>query len=135
MERRIAVLSDVKDLSEWLNGASVEQAHVVQAGGRLQLVLDLTRAMTEAKRVVRVGLLKRVKTPWTKCQVRLSGINAVTVKRLADLAPDQTPLLSCEAVTGGYQLTVQAPDGLQLVLALSQLDGSFADIGSPIEAP
>jgi len=135
MERAITLVTDVKDLSELLNGASIEQAQLVPDRGRLQLVLELTRAMTERQQVVRHGLIRRVKTPWTKCRLMFNRIGTVTVKRLTDLAPDQTPLLSCDAVKGGYQLTVQAPDGLQFVLGLEQLDGAFADIGNPIESP
>ena len=76
-----------------------------------------------------------MKTPWTKCELTLKGITTVAVKRVTDAPPDQTPLLSCDAVKGGYRLIVQGPDGLQFVLGLEQLDGTFADIGSPIEAP
>lgn len=135
MERTVTVLTDVKDLGELLNGSRVDQAQLIPSGGRIQLVLDLTRAMVERQQVVKHGLFRRLKTPWTKCRLTLQGIKSMTVKRLTDLAPDQTPLLSCDAVSGGYQLTVQAPDGLQFVLGLEQLDGSFADIGNPIEAP
>jgi len=131
----MTLVTDVKDLSDLLNGASLDQARLVPSGGRMQLVLELTRAMIEHQRVVRHGPFRRVKTPWTKCQLTFKGIKTVTVKRLTDLAPDQVPLLACEAVPGGYQLTVQAPDGLQFVLGLDQLDGHFSDVGSPIEAP
>lgn len=135
MERTITVLTDVKDLGELLNGSRVDQAQLIPSAGRLQLVLELTRAMVEQQHVVKRGPFRRLKTPWSQCRLTLNRITSVTVKRLTDLAPDQTPLLSCDAVSGGYQLTVQAPDGLQFVLGLDQLDGSFADIGSPIEAP
>ena len=135
MERSVTLVTDVKDLSDLLNGASLDQARLVPSGGRMQLVLELTRAMIEQQRVIRHGLIKRVKTPWTKCQLALQGITSITVKRLTDLAPDQIPLLACEAVPGGYQLTVQAPDGLQFVLGLDQLNGHFSDVGNPIESP
>ena len=135
MQRTITVVSDVKDLAELLSGASVEQARLVPSAGRLQLVVDLTRAMLERQHVVRRGLIKRLNTPWTKCQLTLHEVTAVTVKRVTDTAPDQTPLLSCEAVKGGYQLTVQAPDGLQFVLGLERLTGTFSDVGNPIETP
>ncbi len=135
MERTMTVLTDVKDLGELLNGSRVDQAQLIPSGGRLQLVLDFTRAMIEQQQVIKRGPFRRLKTPWTKCRLTLKGIKSATVKRLTDLAPDQTPLLSCDAVSGGYQLIVQAPDGLQFVLSLEQLDGSFTDLGSPIDAP
>ena len=135
MERSIAVVTDVKDLSDLLSGARVDQAQLVPSAGRLQLVVDLTRAMLEQQHVVRRGLIKRLKTPWTKCQLTLNEVTAVTVKRVTDTAPDQTPLLSCDAVKGGYQVTVQAPDGLQFVLGLERLAGTFSDVGSPIDSP
>ena len=135
MQRTMTVVNDVKDLAEWLKGASVDQAQLVPSGGRLQLVIELTRAMVECQQTARRGLLKRVKTPWTTCRVTLNSIHSVTIKRLTDAPPGQTPLLSCEAVPGGYQLTVQAPDGLQFVLGLERLAGTFADVGSPIESP
>ena len=135
MERSMTLVTDVKDLSDLLNGASLDQARLVPSGGHLQLVLELTRAIVERQQVVRRGLFRRIKTPWTKCQMTLRGIHNVTVKRLTDLAPDQAPLLSCDAIPGGYQLTVQAPDGLHLLLECPQLDGSFTDIGSPIDSP
>jgi len=135
MERTITVVTDVKDLSDLLNGSSVDQARLVPNGGRLELVLELTRAMIERQTVVRHGFIRRLKTPWITCRVVFKGIAAVTVKRVSDHTPDQVPLLACEAVKGGYQLTVQAPDGMQFVLDLEQLDGAFSDIGSPIESP
>ncbi len=135
MDRAITLMTDVKDLGELLAGARVEQAKMVQAGGRLQLLVELVRAMPERQHVIRRGLFQRAKTPWTKCQLTLTGVQSLTVKRLEDLGPDQTPLLVCEAVSGGYQLTIQAPDGLQLVLGLERLEGAFADVGSPIESP
>ncbi len=135
MERAIKVLTDVKDLSELLSGASVEHAQVRPGGSGLQLVARLLRAMPERQTVVKHGLFRRLKTPWTTCELKLSHITSVNVKHLTDVAPDQTPVMVCEAVPGGYQLTVQAPDGLQLMMHLDQLDGSFADVGSPIESP
>ena len=135
MERARTLVTDVKDLGELLNGASVDQAQLVPVGRGIQLVVDLTRAMVERQTVVRQGLFRRLRTPWTKCQLTLNGISAVTVKRLTEMSPDQAPLLSCEAVQGGYAFTLQATDGLQFILHLEQLDGIFKDLGSPIEAP
>ena len=135
MERAITLVTDVKDLSDLLDGAGVDEARLVSVGGRMQLGLHLTRAMIERQQVVRAGFLKKMKTPWTKCDLTLKGITTIAIKRVTDAPPDQTPLLSCDAVKGGYQLIVQGPDGLQFVLGLEQLDGTFVDIGSPIEAP
>ena len=135
MERTITVLTDVKDVGELLNGASVEHAELKPSGGVLQLVARLVRAMPERRIVVKRGLFRRLKTPWTACELKLSRVQAVTVKRLTDLAPDQRPIIVCEAVPGGYQFSIQAPDGLQLTVSLDRLEGSFADVGSPIESP
>ena len=134
MERAIAVLTDVKDLGELLQGASLEEVHVEPVGGRLQLALELTRAVIERQTVVRAGWFRRAKTPWTKSQLTLKGINALTIRRLTETSPNHVPLLACDAVQGGYQLTVRALDGLQFVLGLSQLEGSFRDVGNLIES-
>ena len=135
MQRNITLVTDVKDLSEFLNGASIEQARVVSSGGRLRLEVELTRAMVEEQRVVHQGLFKRMKTPWIKGRLTLHQIQDVTVQCVSDLPPDQAPLLSCDAVPGGYQLVVSAPDGLRLQLTLEQLSGQFEDLGAPIESP
>lgn len=135
MQRDIKVLTDVKDLSELLSGASVDRVRLSPGGAGMQMMAELTRAMPERQVVVKHGFFRRAKTPWTTCELKLSHITSVNVKHLTDVAPDQTPVMACEAVPGGYELTVQAPDGLQLILSLDQLDGSFADVGSPIESP
>ena len=135
MEQTIAVVSDVKNLSELLEGASVDGARLVPSSGRLRLEMDLTRACPELQTVVRKGFMSRTKTPWTKSRLTLDAIKDVAIQRAADAPPDQTPLLSCDAVPGGYSLTVNSHDGLRLQLTLEQLSGRFADTGSPIEAP
>lgn len=134
MERTIAVLTDLKDLGELLDGASVDQATLVPSGGRLRLELALTRAMPEQATVVRRGLISRTKTPWTKSRLTLERIFDASVQRLADTPTAEVPLLACEAIPGGYSLTITAPDGLQLALRLEQLTGQFLDIGSPLES-
>ncbi len=135
MERAVAVVSDVKDVGELLDGASLEQAQLAPADGHLTLVLALTRAVLEQQEVVRRGPFRRLKTPWTKCELRLGHIRSVTVKRLTDQAPNHVPLVSCEAVSGGYEVTVQAPDGLQFILSTDRLEGALTDVGSPLAAP
>lgn len=135
MERGITVVSDVKDLGELLSGASVDQASIVPDGRHVELTVELTRAILERQVVVRQGLFKRAKTPWTKCRLTLRKITSVAVKRVTEQEPHDVPILQAEAVSGGYQLTVHAPDGLQLLLGLDTLDGLFADVGAPIESP
>ena len=135
IERTIGVVSDIHDIGELLEGATLDEARCEPRAGRMELVLELTRAMRERQVTVRQGLRRRIKTPWTKCRLTLSGINRVAVKRLTDLAPDQTPLVSCDAVPGGYQVLVRDADGLQLVLGMATLQGQFSDVGSPIESP
>ena len=135
MERTIAVMSDVKDLSELLEGASIDGARLVPQAGRLRLEMELTRACPELQTVVRKGFMTRTKTPWTKSRLTLEAIKDVAIRRAADAPPNQVPLLLCDAVPGGYSLTVNSHDGLRLQLMLEQLSGQFADTGSPIEAP
>lgn len=135
MERAITVLTDVKDLAELLDGARVEQAKLVPAAGQLRLVVECTRAMPERQRVVRSGLFKRAKIPWTRCQLTFNRLTSVTVRRLEGMPPEDMPLLSCEAVPGGYRLTIQTPDALRFIASLEQLDGAFEDVGSPLDSP
>lgn len=135
MEQTIAVVSDVKNVSELLEGASVDGARLVPAGGRLRLEMDLTRACPELQTVVRKGFMTRTKTPWTKSRLTLEAIKDVAIQRAADVPSTQAPLLSCDAVPGGYSLTVTAHDGLRLQLTLEQLTGRFMDVGQPVEAP
>jgi hypothetical protein len=135
MQRTISVVSDVKDLSEVLNGASVDQARFVSSGGRLRLEMELTRAMVERQQVIRQGWFKRFRTPWIKSRLVLEQIQDVAVQHLSDQPPEQLPLLACDAIAGGYQFVVTSPEGLRLQLTLEQLQGQFEDIGSPIESP
>ena len=135
MERTISVLNDVKDLSELLEGASVDQARLAPSSGRLQLELDLTRACPELETVVRRGFSTRTKTPWVKSRLTLSQVKGASVQHLTDVSPTQSPLLSCEAIPGGYALVVTGHDGLRLSLTLEQLNGQFADVGKPVESP
>ena len=135
MERSIAVVNDVKDLSELLDGASIDQARVMPAPGGLRLELDLTRACAELPPAKPRGFLARANRPWVRCRLTLNQVTDAAVQRLADAVPTQTPLLVCDAVPGGYQLTVTSPDGLRLSLDLEQLSGQFVDIGTPVEHP
>ncbi len=132
MERTIAVLSDVKDLSELLNGASIDHARLVPSGGRLRLEMELTRACSELQPAIHRGFMGRTKTPFVKSRLSLGQIKDAAVQRLTDAPPAQASLLSCEAVSGGYTLVVTSPDGLRLSLNLEQLNGQFADLGQPI---
>lgn len=131
MERTITVLSDLKDLGELLQGAAIDQAMLTPSDGRVRLVMEGTRAMVEQPPVERGSLFKRPKTPWTKFRLTLDHITHATMSR-AEQAADQSPLLACDAVAGGYRLTVRTPDGLQLVLAMDWLQGGCADAGSVI---
>lgn len=136
MQRHLSVLTDVKDVSELLEGARVEQAQLIpQPGKRLQLIVELTRAMLEQQRVVKQGFFRRMKTPFIKSRLTVNGVTAATVRRLEEVPPNGVPLLVGESVPGGYQLTIQAPDGLQLALGVEQLDGLFEDVGPPLETP
>ena len=134
MERPVTVLTDINDLAELLNGSTVEQAELVSANGRMQLNIDMIRAMTERKVVVQKGPIRRVKSPWTKCRLALEAVQATTIKRV-DQLPGEHPLLECAPVSGGYELTVRSDDGLHVRAVFEQLRGHFEDLGSPIEAP
>ncbi|MBI3321094.1 MAG: hypothetical protein HYZ91_02365 [Candidatus Omnitrophica bacterium] len=135
MEREVRVLSDVKDLSELIDGASVDGARVIPQGGQLSLELDLTRACPELQAANRRGVFSRPKTPWVKSRLMLQRIAEIAVQRIVEAAPSQAPLLSCESVPGGYRLIVESPDGLRLSLTLDQLEGHFADVGAPMASP
>ena len=135
MARTIRVLTDVKDVSDWLKGSRVDDAKLEPSNGQLAFTLELTRAMSERQTTMRQGLFTRTKTPWIKCRLTLHHIGDVKIVRLTDQAPNDIPLLSCDAVKGGYQLTVQAEDGLQFILNLDQLEGTFTDVGGPLETP
>lgn len=135
MERAIGVVTDVKDLGELLSGAMVDQARLSPSAGRLRLELELTRAMPERTTVVRRGLFSRATTPWIKSRLVLEQIQQVGIQRLTETSVEQSPLLVCDAVPGGYTLTVTSPDGLRLSVSLEQLSGRFSDVGQPIESP
>ena len=135
MEQIIAVVSDVKNISELLEGASVDAARLVPSGGRLRLEMDLTRACPELQTRVRRGFVTRTKTPWTKSRLVLEEVAEASMTHADDRPAEQIPLLSCDAVPGGYTLTVHSPDGLRLQLRLEQLTGRFVDTASPGEAP
>ena len=134
MERTIGYLTDLKDLSNLLVGARIEHAELVPAVGSCSLDLQLTRAMVEQPAAQRAGLFKRPKTPWSSSRLTLKRIRSVAIHRAEDLTAD-TPLLDAEAVPGGYAVKIQSPDGLQFLLQVDQLQGQFADIGSPVVAP
>lgn len=134
MERAIAYLTDVKDLSELLDGATIDQVRTTSTPSGAEVILELTRGMLERQTVVRQGLFRRAKMPWTKCRLTLQGAKELVVQRATDVPPDQ-PLINCEAVLGGYHCTVQGTDGLFLSFKLDQLQGLFTDVGSPIESP
>ena len=135
MQRELAVLTDVKDIGELLSGASLDATRIAPRHGWLRLELLLTRAMPERATMARRGFLRRAKTPWTKSRVVFEQVTAASVERVGDGGAEQTPLLVCDAVPGGYALTVTSPDGLRWSLAMDQLSGRFEDIGQPLEAP
>ena len=134
MERTITVLTDVKDVAELLGGARVDQANVIPQGGASELRLELTRAMLECSPQKR-GLFQRPKVPWTKSRLTLKQITGMEVRHVTDQPPEEMPVVSVEAAVGGYQVTVKTPEGLQMVMTALQLDGTFADVGAPIQSP
>ena len=138
MEQGLSVVSDIKNLSELLDGACVGHMRLAPNGGRLRLEMELTRACREMQPVARRGVFGRPKTPWMKCRLTLNQAKEASVVHLAFMplqGPPQEPLLACEAVAGGYQLVVTTPERLRLTVTLEQLDGQFADVGGPVESP
>src|SRR3989338_5460733 len=131
----ISVLGDVKDLSEILQGASLDQVRLRPDGGRLRLEAELTRACSELRPAGRGGFGLRPRVPWVKSRLTLGEIRDVSVQRLDDGSPAQMSLLACDAIPGGYTLSIMSHDGLKLVLTLDQLRGQFADVGKPAAAP
>lgn len=135
MERRIQVLTDIKDLNELLAGASVDRTQVVSHPGQTQLIVELTRAMIERQTTVRQGLFQRLKTPFSKCQLTFASIRAVTTAK-TDVAPSAaSDLMACEPVKNGYRLTIRSGDGTEIALDVDTLNGRFEDVGQPVEAP
>jgi len=135
MERAITVLSDVNALSELLDGARVDRARLVPSAGKLRLELEVTRACPELQTVERRGLMRRRRIPWVTSRLRLDQVKDAAVQRLDGLPPGQTPLLSCEAIPGGYRFVVTTADGLRLQAVLETLSGQFADTGAPSASP
>ena len=135
MERAITVLGDIKDLSELLQGASLDQVRLLPGNGRMRLELELTRACPELQPAGGRKWGFRAKVPWVKSRLVLQQVSDASVRRLDDGSPAQVSLLACDAVLGGYTLAVTSHDGLQLVLTLEQLDGEFRDVGKPVESP
>ena len=135
MRRTFDVLTDIKDVADCLAGASVDHARLVPVGGRLNLELEVTRAVLEDQRVVRRGPFRRLKTPWIKGRLTLTQLSALALERLGDAGPQQAPLLWGEAVPGGYELVITSPEGLRLRVRAEQLNGAYEDVGSPIESP
>ena len=131
MERNIEVLGDIKDLSELLGAASIDQIRLFPAGGRLKLDLELTRACLEA--VPASGGAFRRKTPWVKSRLVLNQIRDAAFERLENSSA-QVSLLACDSVGGGYAISVTSHDGLRLVMSLEGLQGEFQDIGKPSPA-
>ncbi|GEM_PF-3327858 len=135
MERTLQVVTDVQDLADLLQGASVDRVHLAAAGGQMEVVVALTRALLERQEVVQRGLFRRLRTPWTKCELRVSRVASATVAHVTEAQVDHAPVVHCEAVGQGYRLAIQAPDGLQVVVTADQLQGTFADVGHIIETP
>ncbi len=131
MERTLSVLGDIKDLSELLSGASIDQIRLSPAGGRLKLDLELTRACVEA--VPAGGGGSRRKAPWVKSRLVLNQIRDAAFERL-ESGSSQVSMLACDSIGGGYTFSVTSHDGLRLVLNLEALKGEFQDIGKPIVA-
>lgn len=135
MERTLQVVTDIQDLSDLLAGASVDQIRLAAAGGRMEVVVELTRALLEQQAVARRGLFRRLRTPWTKCELRIAGVVSAAVTHVMDARADHAPVVRCDAVGQGYRLAIQAPDGLQVVVTAERLQGTFADVGRVIETP
>ena len=135
MRRPFDVLSDVKDVADLLEGARIDQARLVPAGGRLNLELELTRAVLEAQQVVRRGPFRRLKTTWIKGRLTLTQLNALALERFGDAGAQQKPLIWAEAIPGGYEVVITSPEGLRLRVTAEHLNGVYEDVGSPIESP
>jgi hypothetical protein len=132
MERQIAVLSDIKDVTELLNGARIDRTRVVSGASQTQVIVDLTRAMVERPAVVQPGLFRRSKTLFTKSQLVFSAVRSVTNAPPAE-GLFEGAIMNCEPVKGGYQLTLRGEGQATLVVLVDRLDGVFQDVGQPID--
>lgn len=133
MEWTINVLGDIKDLSEMLQGASADSLRLQPAGGRMQLELELTRACPELASAQGRGF-GRARVPFVKSRLVLNHIREAAVQRLDDGSPDRLSLLACDAIAGGYVVSIVSHDGLKLVLTVDQLQGQFSDMGKPVDS-
>lgn len=120
MEHAIAVLSDVSHLSGILGGAVFGAARLVPSGSRLRLELELLPAPSAGRR--------RGAPAAATHRLILEQVTEATLRHVATVPTDQ-PLVSCEAVRGGYQVVVAAPDGLRLELSVEQLSGRLVALG------
>ncbi len=117
MEHAIAVITDLKNLSERLAGASLGAARLVPSGGRLRLELELLHQPPVGRRT----------GPAARSRLTLERITDASVQHVATVPTDQ-PLLACEAVPGGYHVVVATSDGLRLELAAEQLSGRLVEL-------
>ena len=119
MEHALAVISDVSNLSRILAGAVFGAARLLPSGGRLRLELELLPAPAAGRRGVGAAVTHRL---------TLEQVTEANIRHVATV-PTGQPLISCEAVRGGYQVVVAAPDGLRLELNVEQLNGRLAALG------
>lgn len=135
MERNISQLTDLESLSEFLNGASIEQTRFVPHDKALQCHIELIRACPEMKSQKRSGFLTRSKVPWVKSRLTLNGIQEISVERVEQLSIEAEPLIVCTENSENIRLVVNNPDGLRLNLTLPSVNGKFEDIGELVENP
>ena len=88
MERLISAFSDVKSLSELLDGASVDRSRWAPHDGALRLELELTRACRELKTSRRPGLFAKTRVPWVRSRLTLDHVTDVVVQRVSDAPPE-----------------------------------------------
>lgn len=132
MERAIQVLGDIKDLSELLQGASIDKMRLQASGERLKLDLELTRACLEGTPAGSAKPFGR-KIPWVKSRLTLSDIRDAAFE-YAQSGSSQVSLLACDSIEKGYTLSVTSQEGLRLVMSLDTLRGAFEDVGEPVAA-
>ena len=132
MERTIQVLGDIKDLSELLQGASIDKMRLLPSGGRLKLDVELTRACFEMAPSGKGSGFSR-KVPWVKSRLVLGQIRDAAFEPAQNGAAEAA-LLACDSIGGGYTLSVASQSGLRLVMNMDALQGEFQDVGNPVTA-
>jgi hypothetical protein len=120
MQRSIRVLSDVCTVADLLAGGRIESMDVAAQRGSSTVSVVLKRPQIEAETD---RSAKRV--PVVTSTLVFRGVAEINTQPA--VPQGQVPLVSCEAVPGGYVCALDAPPGQQTLLKMPALEGFFQD--------